>query len=118
MRGKIIAFDAWWLATIQMRTSHAHNTPPILDLQGLITRAHAQRLNLEVSLFLSSCRYVTFENDLLSNDYIMIRNHGEDQDMLEGGLEGVEDQQGRARQDGGPKQTDFESVSESRTSLH
>ena len=48
----------------------------------------------------------------------MIRNHGEDQDMMEGGLGGVEDQQGRARQDGGPKQTDFESVSEPRTSLH
>ena len=95
----------------------AHNTP-ILDLQGPITRARAQRLNLEVSSFLSSCLYVTSENGLLPNDYIMIRNHGEDQDMKEGGLGGVEDQQGRASTVRGPIQINFESDSESRSSLY
>ena len=94
------------------------HTPPILDLQGPITRARAQRLNLEVSSFLSSCLYITLENGLLPNDYIMIRNQGEDQEMMGGGLRGVEQQQGRASQGGGPKQTDFESASDSRTSLH
>jgi hypothetical protein len=35
-------------------------------------------LNLEVSSFLSTSFY-DFENRLLANDYIMIRNEGEDQ---------------------------------------
>jgi hypothetical protein len=49
----------------------AHNTP--LDIQGPITRAHARQLNLFVSSFLSTSFY-DFENRLLTNDYIIIRN--------------------------------------------
>ncbi|KAK3136654.1 hypothetical protein QOZ80_5BG0440310 [Eleusine coracana subsp. coracana] len=94
------------------------NTPPILDLQGPMTRAHARRLNLEVSSFLHSSLYVTFENGLLPNDYIIIRNHGEDQEMMGEGLGDVEDQQGRGSQGGCPTKTDFESVLGLRTSLH
>ena len=94
----------------------AHNTPP-LDIQGPITRARAQQLNLEVSSFLSSSLY-DFENRLLPNDYIMTRNHGEEQEMCGEDLGGVEDQQGRSSQVGGPNQFDFGSVSESRSSLH
>ena len=83
-----------------------------------MTRARARRLNLEVSSFLRSSSYVTFENGLLPNDYIVIRNHGEDQEMMGEGLGDVEDQQGRGSQGGGPTKTDFESVSGLRTSLH
>ena len=79
-----------------------------------MTRARARRLNLEVSSFLRSSSYVTFENGLLPNDYIVIRNHGEDQEMMGEGLGDVEDQQGR----GSPTKIDFESVSGLRTSLH
>jgi hypothetical protein len=93
----------------------AHNTPP-LDIQGPITRARAQQLNLEVSLFLSTST-CDFENRLLPNDYIVIRNQGEDQEMHVEGLGGVEVQQGSASQVGDPIQVDFESTSESRSSL-
>lgn len=70
-----------------------------------------------MSSFLSTCLYVP-ENRLLPNYYIMIRNHGEHQEILGEGLEGGEDQQGRPSQGGGPNKVDFESVSESRSSLH
>jgi hypothetical protein len=93
----------------------AHNTRP-LDIQGPITRAHARQLNLEVSSFLSTSTY-NFKNRLLPNDYIVIRNQGEDQEMQVEGRGGVEVQQGSASQVRDPIQVDFESTSESRTSL-
>jgi hypothetical protein len=72
-----------------------NNNPPLI-VQGPITRARARQLNLEVSSFLNSSSY-DYENRLLPNDYIVIRNHGE-------GLGGVEDQQGHTSQEGGPNQ--------------
>ena len=62
---------------------------PLLDIQGPITRARARQLNLEVSSFLSTPLY-DFENMMLPNDYIVIRNHREEE-MLREGLGGVED---------------------------
>jgi hypothetical protein len=79
-----------------------NNNPP-LNVQGPITRAQARQLNLEVSSFLNSSSY-DYENRLLPNDYIVIRNHGEDQGILGEGLGGVEDQQGHTSQEGGPNQ--------------
>jgi len=96
--------------------SDPHNDP-LLDIQGPITRAHTRQLNLEVSSFLSNSLY-EFENRLLSNNYVVLRNQGEDQETHRGGLGGVEDQQGCPSKDGGPNQVDFESVSESRSCLH
>ena len=66
----------------------AQDDPP-LDIQGPITRARARQLNLQVSSFLSKSLY-DFENKLLPNDYIMLRNHGEHQGMHKGWLGGVE----------------------------
>jgi hypothetical protein len=60
-------------------------------------------LNLEVSSFLNSSSY-DYENRLLLNDYIVIRNHGEGQGILGEGLGGMEDQQGHTSQEGGPNQ--------------
>lgn len=60
-----------------------------LDIQGPITRVRARQLNLEVSSFLSNSFY-DFENRLLPNDYIMLRNQGEDPQGLGEGLGGVE----------------------------
>ncbi|KAG8096288.1 hypothetical protein GUJ93_ZPchr0013g35274 [Zizania palustris] len=85
-----------------------------LDIQGPITRARARHLNLEVSSFLSISNY-EFENRLLPNDYIVIRNQGEDQEIHQEGLGGGEVQQGSASQVGDPIQVDFESNSDSRT---
>jgi hypothetical protein len=77
------------------------NNTPQVDVQGPITRARARLLNLQVSSFLSnySC---DFENSLLPNDLIVLRNKGEDQQGRGEGFGGVEDQQGRPDQDGGP----------------
>ena len=62
---------------------------PSLDIQCPITRARAWQLNLEVSSFLSTSTY-DFDNRLLPNVYIVIRNQEEDQEMYGEGLGGVE----------------------------
>jgi hypothetical protein len=67
-----------------------NNNPP-LNVQGPITRARARQLNLEMSSFRNSSSY-DYENRLLSNDYIVIRDHGEGQEILGEGLGDMEDQ--------------------------
>jgi hypothetical protein len=74
-----------------------NDTP--LDIQGAITKARARQLNLEVSSFLSKALYVNVENSILPNDYILLRNKGQDQ---EGDGEGLRDQQRRPNQVRGP----------------
>ena len=49
--------------------------PPTV-MQGPMTQARMRQLNLEVSSFLSDPFY-TFENRLLPNDVILLRNIGE-----------------------------------------
>ena len=93
------------------------NDTPQDDIQGPITRARARQLNLQVSSFLSNV-YCESENRLLPNDLIVLRNKGEDQQGCGEGLGGVEDQQGRPDQDGGPNRFDFVSVSDSRNRPH
>jgi hypothetical protein len=95
--------------------SYTHNDT-LLHIQGPITRACAQQLNLEVSSLLSNSLY-NFENRLLPNDYIVLRNQRENQKTHKGGLGGVEDHQGRPNKDGGLVQLEFESASAFRTSL-
>ena len=85
-------------------------------MQGPMTRARKRQLNLEVSSFLSDTFY-TFENRLLPNDVILLRNIGEGHEGLRGSGGGDDDQQGRPTETGGPIQHDFESASVSRTSL-
>ena len=77
------------------------NNTPQVDVQGPITHARARLLNLQVSSFLSnySC---DFENSLLPNDLIVLRNKGQNHQGCGEGLGGMEDQQGRPDQDGGP----------------
>jgi hypothetical protein len=54
------------------------NNTPQVDIQGPITRARAQQLNLQVISCLHnySC---AFESSMLPNDLIILRNEGEDQ---------------------------------------
>ena len=94
--------------------SDTYNDPP-LNFQGPITRARARQLNLEVSSFLSNSLY-NFENRLLPNDYVLLRNHGEDKETHRGRLGGVEEQLGRPTTAGVPVQLESESASTSRTS--
>ena len=81
-----------------------------------MTRARMRQLNLEVSSFLSDSFY-TFENRLLPNDVILLRNIGEGHEGLRGRGGGDDGQQGHPTETGGPIQHDFESTSASRTSL-
>ena len=81
-----------------------------------MTRAQMRQLNLEVSSFLSD-PFHTFENRLLPNDVILLRNIGEGQVGLRGCGGGDDDQQGRPTRTGGLVQHDFESTSASRTSV-
>jgi hypothetical protein len=91
------------------------NNTPQVDIQGLITRARARQLNLQVISFLRnySC---AFESSMLSNDLIVLRNEGEDQQGRGKDLGGVEDQRGHPDQDGSQNRFDFVSVSDSRNS--
>ena len=75
-----------------------------------------RQLNLEVSSFLSDS-FHTFENILLSNDIILLRNIGEGHEELGERYRGGEDHQGRPTQAGGPVQLKLEPISGSRTSL-
>ena len=75
-----------------------------------------RQLNLEVSSFLSD-HFHTFENRLLPNDVILLRNIGEGHEGLRGHGGGEYDQQGRPIGTRGPVQHYFESASASRTSL-
>ena len=88
---------------------------PPTTLQGSITRARARQLNLNVSLFLRTSLH-GFENRLLPNDCIMIRNLGEEFNILGEELEGVVDQQGSPSQVGSSVQFEFKYASASRTS--
>ena len=58
-------------------------TDPPTFMQGLMTRAQMRQLNLEMSSFLSDPFY-TFENKLLPNDVILLRNFGEGHEGLRG----------------------------------
>ena len=89
--------------------------PPTV-MQGPMTRARMRQLNLQVSSFLSD-PFHTFENRLLPNDVILLRNIGEGHEGLRGHGGGDDDQQGRPTEIGGPIQHDFKSASASRTSM-
>ena len=89
--------------------------PPTI-MQGPMTRARMRQLNLEVSSFLSD-PFHTFENRLLPNDVILLRNIGEGHEGLRGCGGCEDDQQGRPTGTEGPVQHDFESASASSTSL-
>ena len=59
-----------------------------------------------------------FENKLIPNDLIIVRNHGDDEEDVGEEFGGVVDQQGQPSRVGGPIQVKFESASESRSSPH
>ena len=63
-------------------------------MQGPMTRARMRQLNLEVSSFLSD-PFRTFENRLLPNDVILLRNIREGHEGLRGCGGREDDQQGR-----------------------
>jgi hypothetical protein len=69
---------------VDITPSDTHNNLPTV-IQGPITRARPRQLNLGVSSFLCSSLY-EFENRLLPNDYIMIRNNGGDKETRGEGL--------------------------------
>ena len=85
-------------------------------MQGPMTRARMRQLNLEVSSFLRDS-FHTFDNRLLPNDVILLRNIGDGHEGLRGHGGGNDDQQGRPIETGVLIQHDFESASASRTSL-
>ena len=59
-----------------------------------------------------------FENKLLPNDLIIVRNHGDDDEDVGEEFGGVVDQQGQPSRVGGPIQVEFKSASEFRSSPH
>ena len=58
-----------------------------------------------------------FENKLLPNDLIIVRNHGDDEVDVGEEFGGVVDQQGQPIRFGGPIQVELESASESRSNV-
>jgi hypothetical protein len=96
-------------------------TTPSIELQGPITRSQAQQLRRQVNSFL--CSSVNdLENRLLPNDLIINRNQGVDHGEHVGHQEGDGEQRKHAQQGGGSiqfevQESDFESNSESKTTL-
>ena len=95
--------------------------PPTV-MQGPMTRARMRQLNLEVSSFLSD-PFHTFENRLLPNDVILLRNIGEgyDEDITPSHTSQGEEEVHHGRpihlsHGGGPIHVKFESISVSRSS--
>jgi hypothetical protein len=70
---------------------------PVAIMQGPMTRARMRQLNLEVNSFLSD-PFHTFENRLLYNDVILLRNIGEGHEGLGGSCGGTGDQYGHPSQ--------------------
>ena len=102
-----------------MDTTREH----LLDMLVQITRVRVRQTNLQVRSFRTSV-LSNFENRLLPNDLIIVRNHGDDDETNKDGFGGVEvhlgvveGQQGRASPVRGPIQINFESDSESKSSL-
>jgi hypothetical protein len=94
---------------------------PSIEMQGPIIRSRAQQLCHRVNLFLCSSAN-DLENRWLHNDLIVIRNQGVDHGGHVGHQDGARDPRKCATQGGGPSQfriqeSDFESNSESRTTL-
>ena len=58
-----------------------------------------------------------FENKLLPNDLIIVRNHGYDEEDVGEEFEGAVDRQEQPSQVGGPIQVEFKSASESKSSV-
>jgi hypothetical protein len=99
----------------------SNTTTHSIMIQGPITRSRAQQLHHQVNsfLFLSAN---DLENRLLPNDLIVIRNQGVDHGGHVRHQEGAGDPRKHAQQGGVPSQfrvqeSDFESNSESRTTL-
>jgi hypothetical protein len=96
-------------------------TIPSIELQGPITRSRAQQLRHQVNLFL--CSFANdLENRLLPNDLIVIRNQKVDHGEHAGHQEGAGETRKHAQHGGSPSQfgiqeSDFESNSESKTTL-
>ena len=59
-----------------------------------------------------------FENKLLPNNLIIVRNYGDDEEDVGEEFGAVVDQQGQPSGVGGPIQVEFETASESRSSPH
>jgi hypothetical protein len=94
---------------------------PSIELQGPITRSRAQQLRRQVNSFLWSSAN-DLESILLSNNLIVNRNQGVDYGEHAGHQEGARDPRKHAQHGGSPiqfgiQESDFESNSESRTTL-
>jgi hypothetical protein len=96
-------------------------TSSSIEVQRPITRSRAQQLHHQVNSFLCSSTD-DLENILLPNDLIIIRNQWVEYGGHLGHQEGAGEPRKHAQQGGGPSQfevqeSDFESHSESRTTL-
>jgi hypothetical protein len=87
----------------------------IHTINGSITRSCARQLILQVRSTLVNC---VSELTLGAMDVLMIRNLGEDQQVLGKGLVVEEEQQGHPQQEGDQVRLGCDSISGYRTSLH
>jgi hypothetical protein len=93
---------------------------PSVEIVGPITRSRAQPLNHQVNSFLCSSTY-NIESQLLPNDFIILKNQGEDHGGQTEHQEGARELRRRAREGGESIQfaiAEFESNLESRTTSY
>jgi hypothetical protein len=91
---------------------HDEDISPLHTMQGPITRACAQQLDLQVRSNLVNC----FSELMLGSMHVLlIRNNGKDQQGLTEGQGVKEEELGHPYQGGVLVQLDFDSTSDSRT---
>jgi hypothetical protein len=88
---------------------------PIQTMHGPTTRACARKLNIHVCSNLVNC---VLDLTLGAMDVSMIRNFGEDHQVLGKGQGVDEEKQGRSQQEGDQVRLGCDSISGSRTNLH
>ena len=105
MDGKIISWSFQWNQShLKIRSESTGIVETSGCPESVRVLLHRRRqLNLEVSSFLSD-HFHTFENRLLPNGVILIRNIGECHEGLKGRGGGDDDQQGRPTETEGPVQ--------------
>jgi hypothetical protein len=110
-----------WCKDLRDEDITTSDTTTPIEMHGTIMRSGAQQLRHQVNLFL--CSSVNdLQNRWLPNDLIVIRNQGVDHGGHVGHQEGTGDPRKHAQQGAVPSQfgvqvSNFESNSESRTTL-
>jgi hypothetical protein len=109
----LVLYEIVMKSTFKWIRPHVHNLPESATIHSFIQRSIVSTVRSLLCAFIDD-----LENILWLNDIIMIRNYGEDQEVLEERRGGTQVQQSHPNQVGGPIQVKLESNSDPRSMPH